>query len=636
MRALVLLLLCYSVILHISTGQVPDISKDSLTSLAAHYNERSRNVGYANLDSALYFAEQAFSYAQASESIQQIALAQFNKAFVYHVQGDFEAALSLYDSTLQYEKLGMDSVLLSRTWNNLGALHNVMDNYPKALENYQKSLSYKLLLGNEAGAATTYNNLGIIKYNQERYGEALAYYQEAISITDTGDVRGLSRAYGNVGLVYIHKALYDSALKYCNLAYQMLGSGEHDCLRMYPANDLADVHQRLGNLALAEKFAKESFQAGRDCSDPPTITGALLALAKINRDKGRWQLAEQQLLEAYEISEEHRFVSGLNMISEDLYQLYKAQGQTASALKYKEKQSAFRDSLFNSDLTSKLTRLEMEYDFSREKDSLSFQFEREKATLDAQLAKKSLLQQVGAIILLLALLSTFLFARSYHLKKRSNELLAEKNALVSRSLSEKELLMGEVHHRIKNNLQIVSSLLNIQEKLIIDPSFQTVIKDTKTRVISMALVHENLQVGEKPTSVSAKDYLEDLLEAIRDTFHHQTKPIRFNLEIGAGEIPSDMAVHLGLIINEGLTNAIKYAFPEGVVAFPEISVKLTATAYGLNLLVQDNGVGMELSATESYGINLIRTLVDTMQGKVAFTQENGTLINVEIPLSHES
>ncbi|MEP4535008.1 MAG: tetratricopeptide repeat protein [Cyclobacteriaceae bacterium] len=614
------------------SGQNDTLSRDSLIQRARYYNQLSADFGYDALDSSLFYARKAQFYARKSASAQQSALAHFNQAYVYHVQGRFGLALTQYDSALYHEPMGLDSLLLSRIWNNLGAVYNVSDNYPKALDYYQKSLTYKLLLGNVSSAATTYNNLGIIKYKQEKFDEALRYYSEAIQITDDQDVRGLSRAYGNMGLVYISTELYDSALKYYDLSYQLLANDESPCVTMYATNGLADVYQRLGHLEKAEQFALVSLDDGKNCSDTSIVSGALIALGLISKERGQFKQAENYWTDAYAIAEDQKLISNLQMISEYLAQLYKSLGRLDEALYYKEQQFIYRDSLFNSDLASKVTRLEMEYDFSRKKDSLSYQFERERASLDTELEKQALIQNVGLIILILALLTIVFFARSYQLKKKSNQLLKEKNQLVSQSLNEKEFLIGEIHHRVKNNLQIVSSLLNIQERLIVDKQAKSVLKDTKSRVISMALVHDNLKRGEAVTFVNSQAYLEDLLTSVQATFSSQLNPIDFKLDIEANEIPSDLAVHLGLIVNEAITNAIKYAFPQQNTQ-AAITISLHKHDHCLVLHITDNGVGFDFDqSSESYGFKLMRTLTDSMEGKLELINGQGTTVKIIIPI----
>lgn len=614
-------------------GQQAALSQDSLLSLAEKYNELSSKQAYTDVDSTLHLASKAQFYAEKCGSNQQLTRAHFIKAIAHHVHGDFGKARVQYDSALQYESIDVDSTLLAQIWNNLGALYDRTDNYPKALVNYQKSLTYKLLQGNKSSGATTYNNLGIIKYKQEKYDDALQYYSEAIKITEDQDTAGLSRAYGNIGLVYIQTTAYDSALKYYDLSYRLLGDHADPCATMYATNGLADVYERLGDLDQAEEFANVSLQAGRLCSDPSITAGALVALGLIHQERGKLELAEQYWIEAFQISEDHNSISNLELISGYLHELYKKSGETVKALSYKEQQFLFKDSLFNSDLSSKITRLEMEYDFNREKDSLSFRFKSERAFLDAEIEKQSLIQMVGLIILILAILTIIFFARSYYLKKKSNQLLAEKNQLVSKSLKEKEFLMSEIHHRVKNNLQIVSSLLNIQEKLITDRESRIVIKDTKSRVLSMALVHENLEHAEEVTFVNAQEYLEDLLASIQETFDNKQNPIDFTLEIDAREIPSDIAVHLGLIVNEAITNSIKYAFSDSRHGQPTICISLKNLENYLLLSIVDNGAGFNFEkASESYGMKLMRTLTATMQGKLEILNGKGTTIKIQIPI----
>lgn len=191
------------------------------------------------------------------------------------------------------------------------------------------------------------------------------------------------------------------------------------------------------------------------------------------------------------------------------------------------------------------------------------------------------------------------------------------------SLREKEALLREVHHRVKNNFQIISSLINLQLSEIQDPA---PLLDLQTRVQSMALVHELLYESEDITSIDMRRYIERLTSSILDSYH--AAGIELNVSAKDVTLPIETAVPLGLIINELVTNSVKYAFSEG----GEITVELESEGDDFILTISDNGVGFPpgfvLEESDSLGLKLVSGLVDQLDGELEVDMEDGTQFRV--------
>jgi PAS domain S-box-containing protein len=204
---------------------------------------------------------------------------------------------------------------------------------------------------------------------------------------------------------------------------------------------------------------------------------------------------------------------------------------------------------------------------------------------------------------------------------------------VKESLNEKELLLREIHHRVKNNMQIISSLLNLQRSYIQDAEADNILQESQGRVKSMALVHEKLYQTDDLSKINVAEYIRSLS---MNLFHSYTvKPgIKLTLDVGEVYFNIDTAVPLGLIINELVSNSLKYAFCDRENGEISISLKETDDSGIYHLKVRDDGVGfpsdLDFNNTPSLGLKLVNTLVNQLDGEIELVTNGGTIIHIII------
>lgn len=205
----------------------------------------------------------------------------------------------------------------------------------------------------------------------------------------------------------------------------------------------------------------------------------------------------------------------------------------------------------------------------------------------------------------------------------------ENEEKIKKSLKEKEILLQEVHHRVKNNLQIISSILNLQTRSIRDPKIHELIKETRYRIMSMSFIHDLLYQTKDFTNIDFSKYLQNITSNIMNTYT-LNKNIALKLETQPIFLNLDNAIPCGLIVNELITNAFKYAFPEGNQG--EIKVVLTLQAKKVVLSVADNGIGInkqiDYKTTDSLGFQLINSLVSQIGGELTYDCSMGTKFTV--------
>jgi PAS domain S-box-containing protein len=203
---------------------------------------------------------------------------------------------------------------------------------------------------------------------------------------------------------------------------------------------------------------------------------------------------------------------------------------------------------------------------------------------------------------------------------------------IEASLREKEVLLKEIHHRVKNNLGIVSSLLQMQYRRTQDPQATAILLDSQNRIASIALIHEKLYRSEDLANINFAQYIPDLVTHLCDSYNMRSNQIKLKFQVEDASLDIESGIPCGLIVNELVSNALKYAFPNKQMG--EIIVKLYQHYQNLILIVQDNGIGLpidfEKKKTKTIGINLIQGLVKQLRGNLEINSQQGTEFKITL------
>lgn len=203
---------------------------------------------------------------------------------------------------------------------------------------------------------------------------------------------------------------------------------------------------------------------------------------------------------------------------------------------------------------------------------------------------------------------------------------------VEQSLKEKEVLLKEIHHRVKNNMQIVSSILNLQSSYLNDPYALSVLKESQNRIKTMSYIHESLYQNKTFTSVNFSEYLQTLTNNIIQSYSISESKVKLDLNIQKIALSLDNAIPTGLIVNELLSNAIKHAFPGNKIG--NITLNLKQELNTINLSITDNGTGfdeyIDFYNSPSLGLQLVNSLVEQINGSINFSSKKNQGTNVFI------
>lgn len=217
--------------------------------------------------------------------------------------------------------------------------------------------------------------------------------------------------------------------------------------------------------------------------------------------------------------------------------------------------------------------------------------------------------------------------------RKAEDKRVQDNEQIRASLREKEILLGEIHHRVKNNLQIISSLLNLQARYIKDEKILNMFKESQSRINSMALIHERLYRSKDLVKINFPEYVRSLAAGLFSSYSVSSDDVTLEIDIKDVELDLDLAISCGLVLNELLSNALKYAFPNGRKGKIKVSL-YEVNGNEVELVVGDNGIGLpevfDFQKTESLGFQIIITLVEgQLEGKIELNKTEGTEFRIK-------
>jgi len=306
-----------------------------------------------------------------------------------------------------------------------------------------------------------------------------------------------------------------------------------------------------------------------------------------------------------------------------------------SAHYYLNKSIKLKDSIGVNSLNKILASNELIYTRAEERKlEKQHQIDLKNQELGLKNRQKNILILFTIILLLLLVLSLY---NSYKLKKSRKEVrekniqITLKNEQVKIALSEKEVLLKEVHHRVKNNLQVISGLLELQNISVTDESVKLALKEGQNRIQSVALVHKMMYQSENVSKVNMQKYLEELLQVLQISYGHSQKNISTFIDAKGVDLDVTLAVPISLIVNEAVCNAYKHAFENKKTGgiWVVITKELDET---YSLLIKDNGLGVpenfDIKKLKSIGFDLIRGLTKQLKGTLEVKKDHGTMINI--------
>jgi two-component system, sensor histidine kinase PdtaS len=612
---------------------------------------------------ALDFDSAANQIAVQQNYTRGIALSLSNMGRNLQQLGDLQKAEQNCLKALSIMKeAGMESETAD-LHSRLGVIYRRLSDISRSLQHYDEGIAVAKKYKNDPVLGVLYMNKANSLNEAARYDEAIDMHLLSIRIKEKiKDERGLMQSYNNIALVYMRTSENDASIayfrkanqlakqfnnkttlgyNYVNLATLYAGIRQKDSVAYFYEQALAAfnetgekpaqalVFHNYGNFLLeqnkldqSEEMLRHALEIRKETKSPYDIASTMNVLGALLTRKGKMKEAEEYLLQSLAL------LKGENGNREkDLYkylsQHYKAVGDFEEAYKYQASYISMEDTLVNENEVANMLKAQSVYEVEKKDAQLALE-RKENELQTTRVSKKN--QQIvflGAALGMALLLCVLVFM-SYRRKQQHAVALQQKNTQI-------ETLIRELHHRVKNNLQVVSGLLSLQSRRLEDDKAKQAMEEGRTRVDAMAMIHQRLYMDKDLAAVDIEDYLRSLSHSLANSFGYEEEHVQTKVKLPARSLDIDMAIPIGLIVNELVTNAFKHAFRH--VNDPRVHISLEKISDGsMQLKIADNGKGLDdnQDASGSFGMKLVQTLVKQLNGSLQVSQDNGTVYNIQI------
>lgn len=523
-------------------------------------------------------------------------------AGMYQDMGDYDRSLQYYFDGLKVAERGCNDRMIGTLSNNIATIYGTTGGESAlVLRYYKRAMAAAEKQKNFASAELIASNMAEEYMRAGKIDSAEQMIRTTIAIDNQNGVRNYEHAVALTGIsdVYIQMNRPGEAEGYLRDAIAVMDSLRRPINVLSPVSVLCKLYIKQNQIAKAEP----------------------LALRLVN-DGQRYHA------KAF-ISEGYRALSDIAHMRR----------QDVSALEYYRQYNAWDDSVFSDTKQQSLANVQSRAALAQKE--LEVQYRTNEKTQENKILKLQngnlINTLIGAgIVALMLILLAFLVMRMNRIKEEDNKLLKQQKQQIELQSQEKDTLMLEIHHRVKNNLQIVSSLLNLQANSMTDENAIMALRESQNRVKSIALIHQKLYAQEALSAILLEEYINQLSADLKSVFNAQLVTIRCAVYPPHLRLNMDTSIPLGVILNELITNSIKYAQvnkPGGLISI-DLKDNLDGTC---TLQYADNGIGMpdsfDFKRAVTLGMRIVNELTRQIRGTLSYSGEGGSRFTLLLPLA---
>lgn len=581
-------------------------------------------------DSAILMYNRVLPVFKELNDLNGLSMVLENIGISYYYKGAYKKALMFYEKTDSVLKINTPekNVRWADIWYSKGNVYSALADYEHSLAYLLNALRLSEEIQDERRINVGYMSLFAIFSKMDDEANFLEYAALARKFARQSN-NGLFLADIDYKMshFYIQRNL-DSAAYYAKLFYDY--HSEHNYLE-----GMSKVHLLRGEINFAKRNYKESVREylaalkSFSTTENSVINSVYHNLGVSYMHLGNYEKSNHYLQSALDMNLTMGDKKTIKAIYYDLAENSKAQKDFENAYDYYVAFNQYEDSVFTEIKTKQLAEIQTKYETEKKDKAIAGL---EQTNLLQQLIGERMEMQiyfaVGGLMLLFAV--AFVYYNQARLKQKANTALEANNIEIARRDKEKEILLKEIHHRVKNNLQIISSLLSMQTRSLVDHNVIDAVKESQSRVKTMALIHERLYQIDDLTRIDMKDYFEQLSSFLSQTYKTD-KEIKIDIDAENISLDIDTAVPLGLITNELLSNALKYAFKDTDQGQIQITIVHDKSS-GYLLVISDTGSGLDknldIEKSTSLGLRLVRTLTRQINGKLSVQSDAGTVFSI--------
>lgn len=652
------------------TKKLPDTTRAN-----TYYDIANAFYKQTNYDSAHVYLDQMPLYCRRAN--YWLGLGHYNrlKGIMYTQQGRFDDAMQRLHTAADNFTRANKLKYVARTYSSLGLLYKTMgqDNQrvdvllKQGITYLNKAIAINQRLKLPDQLVDNYVNLGITYEDMHEYDLGRDCFLKALAIND--ETKAYEDAYrviyNDLGKNYNVRGEYETAIGYLNKALAINLSLNRVSSLVHNYRNLATSYRGLKQYPKALEYGEKARQLVEQSKSTALAQSVYRGLSATYAAAGQYEKAYQYLLKGKTLEDSLMNIQKAQVIAQiqALYDTRKATEVAAvgarmqldkareiarieaeKALEIANIQASERTHLADlraaADVEKTRAVAEVEAKYKNQKRQQRI-VELDELT---HLQTRQVNYMSGGLGILVVLLCLLVYQyRAIRLANRrlsiQNKVISSKSNLLAEQADQLRTLMKELHHRVKNNLAIVSGLLTLQANGLEDENMAQAVRIGQQRVEAMALIHQRLYQTDRVTVINMNEYLTDLAVSLMRAYGYQANEFDLHLDITQKELDVDVAIPLGLIVNELVTNAFKYAYNTVQKPFLRISLHQAdlATQPTITLEIQDNGPGIEAvdwqqrNSRTSFGKRLVTSLTEQLEGKLELYKKNGTLFRLRIP-----
>ncbi len=560
------------------------------------------------------YARKALTLSMQSEDYVHRANAYFALSYAHFVFDANDSAKYYAHKVIEsYDHDGKKGVYYTYALNTISGYYLNRGEAKEALEYGLKQLEAATELKDTLSISNSYTMLCAIYEMQDNLPEAIKYAKQALLLNEqTNNAINRTVVLANLGSLLLKAEEPEKALPYCRQAIYYSEDAFKSVREAATAFMLlGECHTQLKNFDSAKYYLKKADQYIDNISTPQSKTKLWMLYANALQATGDNKGALKYLDKAISMSKEHELIKLQTKSVKTRAELSAITGNYKDAYLYLRKYNTLDDSLTNADVQGAIADIREKYE-SDKKDQRIVQQKRDNKYLTIGIAIACVL---AALILM------------QYLKQR------KANKTIQQQSDKLTFLMKELHHRVKNNLQIISSLLSLQSFKIKDSAASKAVREGQQRIEAMSLIHQRLYTRDNITEINIREFINDLVDSLQSAYGFGPDDITTTMNIDDELMNVDQAIPLSLIINELVTNAFKYAYEDN--NNPELNITLKRKDSNLELVVADNGKGVNLAEWKdkqgSFGKELIQTFVKQLNGYLSLVVDKGSIFTLTMP-----
>ena len=559
------------------------------------------------------------------DSLYHMVLCSMSLAFI--VEGQYDDAERHINQGIAYwDSVGNvrwhASTLIKR-----GFLERSRGNYVKAIESHLTAQKVRKKDPTLPLSGDMYNRLAIAYMDIGDLNsavEALKYFVDHESTQKSGwritAMTNLAHCYSQLEQDSLARVYYDKV----NEVWTKSSSYR---IRVHGYLSIANLAKKDKDFKKAELYLDSAYHNSKLYNNAKLLADTEKDLVSFYIQRNRLKEAKALILKMLDSAVKSKRESKLMNAYEVVSRYYKVTSDYKSAFEYRQLYDSLYYKLYSDDVINQIKQLDIKYEKEEIEEEVNLLEEQNRLKEENIEAQKKVRIYLITILIGLGFIIGLLYTL-YRNKNRAAITLESKNEVINSALETNKMLLKEIHHRVKNNLQVISSLLSLQSRFDPENQSASAIKTARSRVQAMALLHQKLFNNQNLNALSIKLYFNDLIEDIQDSYQENPTPVEFKTNIEEIILDIETIIPLGLILNELITNSLKHAFvnkPEGL-----ITVDVLKRNGDIVLQYSDDGIGFPFETlpdtSESLGVEIIKSFAEKLEANITIDNTKGASI----------